>query len=150
MTIKEQIKEDLKESMRAKDETKTLVLKSILSAFTNELVAKGKTPQDEIDNEMAMTVIQRQAKQRKDAIKQFENGGRPELAESEKRELEIIENYLPEMMSEEEIKKVVDQKKEELGITDKSGMGQLMGAVMGELKGKADGGDVKNVVEASL
>jgi len=150
MTIQEQIKEDMKQAMREKNEAKLSVTRGLISSFTNELVASGKTPQDPIDDEAAMTVINRAAKQRKDSIEQFEKGGRPELAESEKAELAVLEEYLPEMMSKEEIKKVVDAKKEALGITDKSGIGQLIGAVMGELKGKADGGDVKKVVEESL
>jgi uncharacterized protein YqeY len=150
MSIQEQIKEDMKQAMKDKDAVKLSVTRGILSSFTNELVASGKTPQDSIDDEMAMAVINRAAKQRKDSIEQFEKGGRAELAEDEKKELEIIQQYLPELMSEEEVKKIVETKKEELGINDKSGMGQLMGAVMAELKGKADGSIVKQAVDEIL
>jgi uncharacterized protein YqeY len=150
MTIQEQIKEDMKQAMRDKDQAKLSVTRGLITAFTNENVANGKTPQDPIDDEAAMAVITRAAKQRKDSIEQFEKGGRPELAESEKDELSVLEEYLPEMMSEDEIRTVVEAKKEALGISDKSGMGQLIGAVMGELKGKADGSDVKKVVEEIL
>jgi uncharacterized protein YqeY len=150
MTIQEQIKDDMKQAMKDKDQVKLSVTRGLVSAFTNELVASGKTPQDPIDDESATAVITRAAKQRKDSIEQFEKGGRPELAESEKAELAVLEEYLPEMMSEDEIRVVVEEKKTALGIADKSGMGQLIGAVMGELKGKADGGDVKRVVEELL
>jgi uncharacterized protein YqeY len=150
MSIKQTIEADLKEAMKAKDEIKLTVLRGIKSGFTNELVASGKTPQDEINDELAMNVVKRAAKQRKDAIEQFENGGRPELAENEKKELEIIEAYLPEMMSEEKVREIVKAKISELGISDKSGMGQLMGAVMSETKGQADGGFVKKVVDEEL
>jgi uncharacterized protein YqeY len=150
MTIQEQIKEDMKGAMKSKDEARLSVTRGLISSFTNELVASGKTPQDPIDDENALIVITRAAKQRKDSIEQFEKGGRPELAESEKAELAVLEEYLPEMMSEEEIKKVVDAKIDALGISDKSDMGKLIGAVMSELKGKADGSDVKKVVEESL
>ena len=148
MTILEKIKENLKNAMREKDQLKLTTLRGLLSGFTNELVAKGKTPQDIIDDEMALAVIKRQAKQRKDAIEQFEKGGRADLVENEKLELKILEEYLPQMMSKDEIKKIAEAKKNEMGITDKSKIGQFMGALMIELKGKADGGDVKEVVES--
>ncbi len=150
MSIFETIKTDLKEAMKAKDTDRLNVLRGILSAFTNELVATGKTPQEVVDDELAMRVLMRASKQRKDSIEQFVAGGRPELADSEKAELAIIEKYLPAMMSEEEIKKVVEAKKTELGVTDKTKAGVLTGAIMKDLKGKADGGLVKTVVEASF
>lgn len=150
MTIKETIDTDLKEAMKAKDSDKLTVLRGIKSAFTNKVVANGGTPQDEISDGVAMEVLKTSAKQRKDAILQFEKGGRPELAESEKKELEIIEAYLPETMSEDAIREIVKAKMAETGIADKSGMGQLMGAVMKETAGQADGGDVKKVVEEEL
>jgi uncharacterized protein YqeY len=150
MTIQEQIKDDMKQAMKDKDQVKLSVTRGLVSAFTNELVASGKTPQTPLDDESALAVITRASKQRKDSIEQFEKGGRPELAADEKAELAVLETYLPEMMSVEDIKVVVDAKIAALGVTDKSGMGQLIGAVMGELKGKADGGDVKKVVEEAL
>lgn len=150
MSIQENIKSDMKEAMKAKESDKVTVLRGVMSAFTNELVAQKKTPQDMLDDESAMNVITREAKRRKDSIQQFMDGGRDDLAEDEKKELAILETYLPEMMNVEDIQKVVEAKKAEMGITDKSQMGQLIGAVMGELKGKADGGDVKSVVESVL
>lgn len=150
MTIHEKIKEEVKEAMKAKDEIKLRTVRSILTAFTNELVATDRKPQDVLPDEDAMKVIKRLAKQRKDSIEQYEKGGRDDLVKVEQEELEVLEDYLPEQMSKEEIKKVVEKKMEELGVSDKSGMGQLMGAVMGELGNKADGGDVKEVVEELL
>ena len=150
MSLVQEINDQIKEAMKAKEEPKLTVLRSLKSAFTNELVASGKTPHDEVTDEIAMTVIKRASKQRKDSIEQFEKGGRPELADKEKVELEIIESYLPEMMSEEEVRKIVEKKKDELGVSDKSGMGQLMGAVMKETNGQADGGIVKKIVDEVL
>ncbi len=150
MSIFETIKTDLKEAMKAKDTDRLNVLRGILSAFTNELVATGKTPQEVVDDELAMRVLMRASKQRKDSIEQFVAGGRPELADSEKAELAIVEKYLPAMMGEDEIKKVVEAKKAELGVTDKTKAGVLTGAIMKDLKGKADGAVVKSVVEASF
>ncbi len=145
--IQKTIRSELKDAMRAKDSLRLEVLRSVLTGFTNELVAKGKTPQDEIDDEMALTVITRLAKQRKDSMEQFINAGRKELAEKEKVELAMLETYLPERMGKEEILELVKAKKEELGIDDKSKSGILMGAIMKDLKGKADGGIVKDAVD---
>jgi len=150
MSIPETIRTNLKEAMKAKEATKVQTLRNILSAFTNELVAQKKTPQDILDDESAMAVIKRLAKQRKDAIQQFTDGGRADLAEDEQAELAILKAYLPEMMSQEQIKPVAEAKLAELGVTDKSGMGRAIGAIMGELQGKADGTDVKAVVEELL
>ena len=148
MTISEKIRGELKEAMMAKDTIKMMTLRGLLSGFTNELVAVGKKPQDAISDDEAISVIKRAVKQRKDAIEQFTNGGRTDLADSEKAELVILEVYLPAQMSREEIQKVVEAKKAELGVADKSGAGMLMSTCMKELKGKADGGDVKAVVDA--
>lgn len=148
MTLHEQIKNDMKDAMRAKESDKVMVLRGLMSACTNELVAQKKTPQDLLDDEATLAVITREAKRRKDAIQQFVDGGRPELAEDEEKELTILSEYLPEMMSEEEILPIASAKKEELGISDKSDIGRLIGAVMADLKGKADGADVKKVIDS--
>lgn len=147
MSIVENIRIDLKQAMRDKNQLRLEVLRGLISGFTNELVANKMTPQDPVTDDMAMKVLQRSAKQRQDALEQFTQGGRADLAEKEKAELEIIKTYLPEMMSEEDIKKIVEAKKNELGINDKSQMGMFMGKIMGELKGKADGNVVKKIVE---
>jgi len=133
--------------MLAKDAVRLSVVRNMLSAFTNELVATGKTPQDILDDAGVLKVIKRLSNQRKDSIEQFEKGGRPELAASEKAELAILDTYLPTLMSRDEIKAVALAKKEALGVTDKAKAGQLTGAIMKDLAGKADGGDVKAVVD---
>jgi len=148
MSLQQQIREEMTEAMKARNGTKTTVLKGLISAFTNESVAKGGTPQDELNDEGVLTVIARSAKQRKDSIEQFKKGGRDDLASVEQVELEILESYLPEMMNKEDILKIAETKKAEMGINDVSKLGMLMGVIMKELKGKADGGDVKEVVES--
>jgi uncharacterized protein YqeY len=150
MTLHETLKEQIKDAMREKDAVKLQTLRGLVSACTNELVNLKRTPQDMLSDEEVLTVIRRAVKQRKDSIEQFTAGGRPELAESEQAELNILETYLPASMSEEEVTRIALAKKEELGITDKSKMGQFMGALMKELKGKADGDVVKKVVEKVL
>jgi uncharacterized protein len=144
----EQIKAKIKESMIAKDALSLNVYRGISAAFTSESMSKGKTPQDMLTDEEAMVVLKRLAKQRKDSIEQFEKGGRADLAEDEKAELGVIEKLLPATTSKEEIRKVAEAKKIELGVTDKAKAGILTGAVMKELKGQADGNDVKEVVES--
>jgi len=150
MSLATDIKEEMKNAMREKDTSKTMVLRGLLTGFTNELVAIGKTPQDEVSDDIAMTIIKRQAKQRKDSIEQFTKGGREDLVEKEQEELAMLEGYLPTMMPKEEIQKIAEAKKEEMGIdgTDKSKMGMFMGALMKDLGGKADGGDVKEIVDS--
>lgn len=147
-TLQQQIKNQIKEAMMAKDTVRLTVLRGLLSAFTNESVAKGKTPQDELSDEDALAVIRRQVKQRKDAIEQFTTGGRDDLAQNEKDELVYLEVFLPQMMSEEDVKKHVEAKKMELAITDSKDKGRLMAEIMKDLKGKADGMLVKNVVDS--
>ncbi len=148
--IQEQIIASIKDAMRAKDKTRLNVLRGIKTAFVNELVASKRTPQDTLSDEEATTVLSRLAKQRKESITQFTKGDRPELAAQEASELVILEEYLPEMMSADDVRKIVEEKKAALGITDKSKMGMLMGMLMKELKGKADGNVVRQAVEAAL
>lgn len=147
MTLHEEIKGQIKEAMIAKDAVRLTTLRGLVTAFTNELVATQRKPQDFLTDEEVLAVIKRSVKQRKDSVDQFTKGGRPDLADSEKAELVVLEKFLPATMPLDEIKKVAEAKKAELGVTDKSKMGMLMSAVMKDLKGKADGGDVKTVVD---
>jgi len=146
--IHKEIKEKVKEAMLAKDQVRLLVLRNILSSFMNELVAKKRKPQEDLSDDDALAVIRRLLKQRKDSIDQFTKGGRMDLVESEQAESKILETFLPQMMSKEDIKKIAEEKKAELKITDKTKSGMLMAGIMKELKGKADGNDVKEVVES--
>lgn len=147
MSIHTDLRTTLKEAMKAKDDVTLRTVRGIMTACTNELVATGKTPQDELDDAGALNVIKRLAKQRKESIVQYEAGGRPELAIPEKEELAVLEAYLPTLMSIEEIKPIAEAVKAEMGVDDKAKMGILVGAVMKKLQGQADGGDVKKVVE---
>lgn len=148
MTLHETLKETLKESLKARDEVRLRTVRSMLTAMTNELVATGKKPQDIIDDTAFLAVVKRLSKQRKESIVQYEAAGRPELAAPEKDELAILESYLPTLMSQDQIRPIAEAKKAELGVTDKAGMGKLIGAITKELAGKADGSDVKAVVES--
>jgi len=148
MSLHKDIHAKIKEAMIAKDTVRLTVLRGLVSAFTNELIAKGKKPQEELPDDDAISVIKRAVKQRKDSIEQFTKGNRMDLVETETAELKILETFLPQTMNKEEIKKIAETKKAELKITDKAGMGKFMGVLMKELKGQADGNDVKEVVES--
>ena len=147
--IHQQIKDEIKEAMKAKDTVKLAVVRSLVTAFTNELVAKGKKPDEMLTDEEALAVIKRASKQRQDSINQFREGGREDLVASEEAELKIIAAYLPAQMSREEIEKIAKAKITELN-ADKSKLGVLVGAVMKETKGTADGNLVKEVLESLL
>jgi uncharacterized protein YqeY len=148
--LSQKIREDMKDAMRAKDQVRVDTLRGALAAFTNELVAKGKKPTEEISDVDAVIVLKRLAKQRKEAAEVYEKGDRKELAEKELSELKMLEAYLPQMASLEDIEKVAIAKKTELGVTDAAGAGKLTGIVMKEFAGRADGNDVKAVVQKML
>lgn len=148
MSLHESIKGELKDALRAKDEVKLRTVRGMLTAFTNELVATARKPQEMLTDEEVIAVIRRLAKQRKESIEQFNAGGRADLAEGEIAELAVLDTYLPQLMSREDILKFVEAKKNELGVTDKAKVGILMGAIMKDLKGKADGPLVKEVIDS--
>ncbi|MDB4992244.1 MAG: hypothetical protein JWL75_489 [Parcubacteria group bacterium] len=148
--IHESIKTGILEALRAKDQVTLRTYRSLATAMTNEVVAKKRRPDEFLADEEALVVLKRASNQRKDSIQQFEAGGRPELAVGEKEELAVIDSLLPAQMSREQVEEVVKAKIAELGVTDKSGAGKLTGAIMGQLKGEADGGMVKEVVDSLL
>ena len=149
MLLTAQIRTDMTAAMKARDALRVDTLRGALSAFTNELVAKGRKPTEELADNDAITVLKRLAKQPKETPDVYTKGSRAELAEKELSELKILESYLPQMASREEIEKVARAKKEELGVVDASGAGKLTGVVMKEFAGRADGNLVKEVL-ASL
>jgi len=145
--LHEQIKNKIKEAMLAKDIVSLETFRGMLAAFTNELVSKNRKPNEILNDEEALSVIARLAKQRKDSIEQFKKGNREDLVKEEEAQLTILEFFLPKMMDRAEIEKIVKTKKEELNATDVSKKGMLISTVMKDLKGKADGAVVKEVVD---
>lgn len=141
------LKEELKNAMRAKDAVKLAVIRGLLTAVTNDLVSKERGPDGTLTDDELLSIVMRAAKQRKDSIQQFTDGGRPELAEGEKAELAILETMLPAQMSREEIVAAATVKATEMGVTDKTKANMLMGNLMKDLKGKADGTVVKEVID---
>lgn len=150
MAIHETLKKAIPDALRAHDEVRLRTLRSLVTAMTNEVVAKKRKPDEYLTDDEAIAVLKRASNQRKDSIEQFEKGGRPELAVPEKAELVIIDSHLPRMMPREEIETIARAKMAELGVSSKADAGRLTGTLMKELKGKADGGDVKVVVDTLL
>lgn len=132
--------------MRSHESERRNTLRSLLAAIKQEEV----DTRQEADDEMALAVIRRQAKQRHETIADAERANREDLAREAQAELVIIEEYLPKMMSREEIEAHARQVVEELGVTDIKGMGQVMGVLMPRLQGQADGRDVSDVVRRLL
>lgn len=150
MTLHETLKAGIPDAMRAKDPVRLRTLRSLVTMMTNEVVAKKRKPDEFLTDDEALAVIKRAANQRKDSIEQFEAAGRSELAVPEKEELAVIESFLPEQMSTEEIEAVVKAKMAEMDISEKKDAGRFTGAVMQELKGRADGAAVKAVIDSLL
>jgi len=146
--LSQDIRTQMIAAMKAKDQVRLDTLRGCLAAFTNELVAKGKKPTEELSDDEAMTVLKRLGKQRADAVEQFTKGGRVELAEKEAAEKKIIQEFLPQMASREQIEKVAREKMTNVDASDKAAMGKLIGVVMKEFGGRADGNDVKAVVSS--
>ncbi len=150
MAIKNTIMADLKQAMKDKDQDRLRVLRSLKSKLLEREISERKEGEASLSDEQTIEVLMKAAKQRKESIEQFEKGDREDLAESEKKELEVIESYLPEMLSEDEIRDIARDKIDELGAEDMSDMGQVMGAMMQELKGKAEGSLISKVVKEEL
>jgi len=146
--LQQKIRDEMKAAMIAKDQVRLDVVRGIISAFTNELVAKKRKPSEELTDEEAQTVISRIAKQRKESIDQFKKANREDLVKEEEDQFKYIEVYLPKMMERAEVEKAVRAKQKELGITDATKKGMLMSAAMKDLKGKADGALVKEIVDS--
>lgn len=144
MSIQEKIDARMKESLKSKDVESLSLFRMLKSALKNAEIAK----KGELDDNDVIAVLEKEAKQRRDSIAEYKKGGREDLAKKEERELAIIEGFLPEKMSEEEIRQVVKEKIENAG--ENAQFGPIMGQIMGELKGKADGSLVQKIVKEEL
>ena len=146
MQIKDRLQQDLKDAMRARAVDRRDVVRSLLAAIKQEEV----DTQQQAGDQMALSVIRKQAKQRHETIADAERAGRAQLIAEARAELAIIEEYLPQMMDRDEIREHAEQVISELGVTDMKGMGQVMGRLMPRLQGRADGSDVSDVVRQLL
>ncbi len=138
MSLQERIDEDLKDAMRAKNAARLSVLRLLKAGLKNAAIEKVGADGDLGDAD-AITVIRKQVKQRQDSIESFEKGGRPELAEKERAEIAVLNDYLPQAMSAEELQKMVSESIAEVGATSRAQMGAVMKALQPKVAGRADG-----------
>ncbi len=146
MSLKERLKEDMKAALKAKDKEKLSVIRMLQALIKNAEIDK----RGELTDEEIVSLLMKYAKQRRESIELYEKGGRQDLVEKEKRELQIVESYLPKQMSEEEIRELVKKVIEEVGATSLKDMGKVMQAVMPKVKGRADGSLVNKIVRELL
>ena len=146
MTLLDQIHADLKEAMRARDSVRLGALRLILTAVKN----KEKEVKRKVEEKEVLQIISNQIKQRKDSIEQYKKGGRKDLVEKEEQELKILQAYMPEQLSEEELKKLVEETIKEVGATTVKDLGKVMKAIMPEVAGRADGKEVNQLVRTYL
>jgi len=149
MTLQERVDSDLKEAMRAKDATKLAVLRMLKSALKYAVIAKSGVEAELSDAEAAQ-VIRKQAKQRQDSIESFEKGGRADLADKEKEELAILNTYLPQAMSADELAKIVRETITEIDARSKAQMGAVMKVLQAKIGGRADGKTLSAEVQKQL
>ena len=149
MTLQQRVDSDLKEAMRAKDATKLGVLRMLKSALKYAAIAKSGA-EAELSDAEAVQVIRKQAKQRQDSIESFEKGGRAELADKEKEELAVLNTYVPQGISPDELAKIVRETIAELGATSKAQMGAVMKALQAKTGGRADGKTLSAEVQKQL
>jgi len=146
MTLRSRLEEDLKAAMRAREAVRRDTIRYLLS----EVQKAEKAEQRDFDDEEVLRVLGRQAAQRRESIEAFAKGGRQDLVDKEEAELEIILEYMPEQMSEEQIAELVQAAIEEVGASGPQDMGKLMGRLMPQMRGKADGRTVNEIVRRLL
>ena len=149
MSLKQKIQSDLKEAMKAGDVLRRDTLRMLDSAIKNVEIEKKKR-ETGLGEEEILEVVSRAVKQRQDSIKQYEDGGRPELAQKEKEELNILMEYMPEQLDDDAIRSAVVEAIVAAGAVSVSDMGKVMGVVMAKIKGQADGNKVRQIVAEEL
>ncbi|MEL6500225.1 MAG: GatB/YqeY domain-containing protein [Cyanobacteria bacterium J06607_15] len=150
MGLKEQIGEDIKTAMKAKDKVRLQTVRGIKKAILEKEVELRPKGIDSLSSEQEIELLSQQAKQRRDSIEQFKNAGRDDLADKESQELAIIETYLPAQVSDAEVEKIIDELIAASGATTMKDLGKVMGPAMKQLKGKADGKKIQALVKSKL
>ncbi|WP_071395816.1 GatB/YqeY domain-containing protein [Bacillus tuaregi] len=146
MSLLERLNSDIKQAMKNKEKDKLTTIRMIKASIQNEAIKLGS----ELSEEEEVNVLSREVKQRKDSLHEFEKAGREDLAEKIRTELQYVELYMPEQLSEEEVTEIVKQAILETGASSKAEMGKVMSAVMPKVKGKADGSLVNKLVQQHL
>ncbi|MGL4379284.1 MAG: GatB/YqeY domain-containing protein [Microcoleaceae cyanobacterium] len=150
MSLREKIDAEIKAAMKSKDKVRLETVRSIKKVLLEKESSARGAGQETLTEDQELEVLMQGAKQRRDAIEQYQKAGREDLADKEAAELAIIEEYLPKQMSDEEISAFIDDILIKLGVTSPHEMGKVMGSVMQQLKGKADGKKIQELVKAKL
>ncbi|NES68772.1 MAG: GatB/YqeY domain-containing protein [Okeania sp. SIO2D1] len=150
MSLKERIGEDIKAAMKARDKVRLETVRSIKKALLEKEVSLRPSGQENLTEVQEIELLSQQAKQRRDSIEQYRQAGRDDLADQEAQELAIIETYLPKQLSEAEITTLIEEIIADVGASSAKDMGKVMGPAMKQLKGKADGKKVQEIVKAKL
>lgn len=148
--LTERLDADLKAAMREGDKVRLRTLRAIKTAITEREIENRKDGTGTVTEEEEMAVLQRQAKQRRESIDQFEKASRPDLARVESEELEVIETYLPQQMSDDEILAILREVIEQVGATEPKDMGRVMGATIPRVQGRADGRRINELARGLL
>ncbi|MFC0212078.1 GatB/YqeY domain-containing protein [Paenibacillus chartarius] len=146
MSLSERLNEDMKNAMKSQDKFKLSVIRMVRSAIKNIEIDTKKT----LSDDEVLDVLNREIKQRKDSLQEFEKAGRDDLAETVQAEIAVLIEYMPQQLSEEEVKAIVQQTIQEVGASSKADMGKVMGALMPKVKGRADGKLVNQLVQQLL
>ncbi|MFS0822651.1 GatB/YqeY domain-containing protein [Bacillus sp. 1P02SD] len=147
MSLLERLNNDMKTAMKNKEKDRLSVIRMVKAALQNEGIKLGTS---ELTEEAELTVLTRELKQRKDSLREFSNAGREDLVNKIQNEIEILEVYLPEQLSEEDLVEIVKETVQEVNASSKADMGKVMAAIMPKVKGKADGGLVNKLVQQQL
>lgn len=147
MSLSEELTKDMKQAMRDKDREKLQVIRMVRASLQNEAIKLGV---DTLSEEDELTILSRELKQRNDSVIEFENANRPDLVENLNTEIKILEAYMPEQFTEEELNTLIDQTIEEVNATSNRDFGKIKGVLMPKVKGKADGSKVKQLVQNKL
>jgi uncharacterized protein YqeY len=146
LNLLDRLNQDMKEAMKNKEKEKLSVIRMVKSSLQNEQIKFGR----DLTEDDQLTVLNRELKQRKDSLQEFEKANREDLVEKLRNEISILEHYMPEQLSEDELLAIVDETISEVGASSKADMGKVMGAIMPKVKGKADGGLVNRLVQQQL
>ncbi len=150
MSLQTQITDDLTTAMKARDRDRMAALRLLLAAMKNAAVDAGRGPQGDLDDDEVVRLVQSEVKRRREAAAAFREGDREESAAREDMEAEVYQAYLPTQLDDEELEQVVDRAIADTGATDRSGMGQVIKAVLAEVGGRADGKRVSGMVGRKL
>ena len=147
MSLLERLNSDMKQAMRNKEKDKLSVIRMVKASLQNEAIKLGTS---ELSEDEELTILSREVKQRKDSLHEFDKAGRQDLVDKLRTELAVVELYLPEQLSEEELSNIVKETIDEVGATSKADMGKVMAAIMPKVKGKTDGSLVNKFVQQHL